>query len=99
MPSQCECGEVVPDRHCPQCGSKNDANLCATDGVTEHVHPASGDVSICLYCSALMIYTEDGLRDPTDEEFSKLRRDPDVQVAIGAIATLRSEGKIPPCRP
>lgn len=49
---------------CPRCGGVQDCwwNM---DGAV----PEAGDLSICLYCSAVMLLTEDlGVRSPTVEE-------------------------------
>ena len=54
---------------CPSCGKKLDA---ATHP-TEDVAPLPGDVTICLCCQDILIFTEDlGLRRPTDQELETL---------------------------
>lgn len=87
----------MPPRVCPHCGSRNDGDTVLY--TKEHTHPNPDDLSICLYCSGLSIYTETGLRYPTDEEFAKFMKNDRVQKAIAAMSMLRAEGKIPPCQP
>ena len=93
----CLCGDRVPKRHCPQCGSPNEAHSCINDIGVEHTHPEAGDVSICLYCSALMIYTEDSLRDPSREEYLALMRNEEIRRILASLSYLRANGDIPPC--
>jgi hypothetical protein len=59
---------------CPTCGT-------TLDGVTESrlddSHPTPGDVSVCAYCSTVLMFTGDGdtltgLRVVTDDEYVDL---------------------------
>jgi hypothetical protein len=34
--------------------------------------PAEGDLSVCFSCTALLVYTKDGLRLMTDQEYAEL---------------------------
>ena len=54
---------------CPKCG----ATLDAASGVSGALHPKPGDMSICLYCAAALVY-EDAMtsRLMTAEEFMAL---------------------------
>ena len=68
---------------CYQCGAKTDA---ATDPDQERA-PKPEDISMCLYCGALGVYTlaDSGLltiRRPTYEEFKEIAKDPDVRKAV-----------------
>jgi hypothetical protein len=41
--------------------------------------PEPGDVSVCIECGHLMIYTEDGgFREPTDQEVVQLAAEPAI---------------------
>lgn len=79
---------------CPSCGAKVDGHSAIGHG---EVDPDPGDVSICLYCSGLSIYTPYGLRVTTDEEWRSIMAQDDVQKALAAIAAVRAKGDIPPC--
>ena len=62
----------LPPASCPSCGKKLDA---ATHP-TEDVAPSPGDVTICLGCQDLLIFTEElGLRRPTEAEIQALPLD------------------------
>lgn len=69
---------------CPQCGHVNDA---ATHLNAEPMTPAAGDVSICLYCSAVCVFTGEGyaVRLPTAAELAEFMS---TQQIIDALATL-----------
>ncbi len=59
----------LPSATCPSCGKKLDA---ATT-FDEDVEPSPGDVTICLGCQDILIFTEElGLRRPTDQELETL---------------------------
>ena len=92
----CEnCGGLRIPRRCPHCGTVNDGHT-AVDGSS--ACPQAGDVSICLYCSGVAIFTEHSLRVLDDAEFNEVMADPEMQQAIQVIAQMRAEGEIPPCR-
>jgi hypothetical protein len=40
--------------------------------------PSPGDLSLCMYCGALAIFTSDGIRKPTPEEAHELADREDV---------------------
>lgn len=77
---------------CPTCGYLVDAtSFVGEDGTDDHVPPMDGNVSICLACASISIFT-DGvtrLRLPTVEERGEIVREPAVQVAAQAIIELR----------
>lgn len=70
---------------CPSCGN-------VLDGATE-VHgsdaspPGEGDLSICVYCSALSVFTGIGLdkRKPTKDELRTALSDERVRLVLAAI--------------
>jgi hypothetical protein len=56
--------------HCPRCGHE----ISAASGVTA-VQPKPDDVTICLYCASVLLFTNDlGVREPTSTEMDELRR-------------------------
>jgi hypothetical protein len=73
---------------CWDCGIE----LTGADGVggTDHP-PAPGDVSLCIYCEALSIFTGKGLemRKPTEEESREAEADPDIIRARPVVARVR----------
>lgn len=62
-----------PERVCPDCHRLHEAKF----GVGGYEHdPEPGSLSICYYCSAFLVFTEDmGFRLLTDEEFERLPRE------------------------
>ena len=76
---------------CLNCGKEVDA---ASESPLEEQPrgPQKGDVTVCLYCSHLMIFTGDAatVRDPTDAEMDDIMSDPDVVTLLEAMAKGRS---------
>jgi hypothetical protein len=66
-------------QRCRACQAKLDGSLGSG-------RPAAGDVSLCVYCGTLSIFTEDDLRAPTTDELVGLMADPEVRSAITAVA-------------
>lgn len=60
---------------CPHCGRVNDHHR--SDG--EDKKPDPGDVSLCWKCGGAAIFTENGVRMPTEEENRDISQDPDVK--------------------
>lgn len=54
---------------CPWCGRENPLHTSATG--QEHRPPREGNPSICWGCGRLAIFTESGLRLPTEEESAR----------------------------
>lgn len=53
--------------------------------------PQEGDVSVCLYCSHVMIFSADRTyRAPTPEEMDEIASDPDVLNLLQAMHRLRT---------
>lgn len=71
----------VPPASCPRCfRSGLDA---ATNAGPERCAPKPGDVTVCLYCRALLVFTDTmQLRPLKDDEFSLLP--PTTQAALRA---------------
>lgn len=85
-----------PKRRCPQCSSVCDADT----GLETTKTPSPGDVSICLYCSGISIFVDNGaysptLRRATDDELEELLRDPLIRNAAYAIGSARKRGLVP----
>lgn len=60
----------TPETICPTCGNVNDAATCVEG---EH-SPSPGDVSVCLYCAAILIFTDElETRLPTEREMIDLQ--------------------------
>ena len=58
----------LPPATCPTCGK----TLDAATNIEEDVEPSPGDVTICLGCKDLFIFTEElGLRRPTEAELQE----------------------------
>jgi len=71
--------EWVPPTRCIECGRFNDAATYAY-GHEPH-YPRPGDVSFCIGCGHLAVFTADlCLREPTIEEHLTLARDPKIRV-------------------
>lgn len=71
---------------CPYCGEVND---CASGLFEPESVPSAGDVSICLHCAGVTIYNADlTVRVPAEEERLQLEDDPQVALAVFAVACL-----------
>ena len=78
-------------RTCPQCGYRVDSES-RVYGEGRDTGYKAGDVSICLYCSAVNIFTADGLlRVPDAAELDETN----VQNALTRWLVFRAAGKIP----
>lgn len=63
----------MPKQACRRCGYRMDQN---TEAYGDDSRPSPGDVSMCLRCGALSVFTEAiTLRAPTGEENESLQRD------------------------
>lgn len=71
-------------RRCPNCRTVVDG-ATAVDG--SEAFPSPGDVTVCVYCAAVLIFTATGLRLPTFAELEKLAENWDLVRAVH-IATL-----------
>jgi hypothetical protein len=71
----------IPKQRCAACGYRMDKSTEAFGDAA----PKPGDVSICLACGAVQVFTADlTLRNPTRDEHEKFSRDQriiDVQMA------------------
>ena len=69
----------TPPTPCPQCGAVNDT----ADGVEHEEAPTPGDISVCMYCAAVTVFTNDlKLRTPTSEEMANIRSDAEIWATI-----------------
>lgn len=78
----------VPLARCTYCGEHNDA----ATGIDHDSNPKPGDAMICVTCSGLSIYAEDGrLRRPTPAEVKACSKDLKLQLARLAVFKLALE--------
>lgn len=93
----CEvCGKTMFPRYCPHCGVMVDADMPVAGA---HRHPTpEQDVSICVFCSGLSIFTDNGLRLPTDEEWRRAMANEETRRAIAVLSMMRRDGVIPNAR-
>lgn len=78
---------------CPACGYQVDASsTVAGHGIEDGQRaPADGNMSICIACAGVSIFTDDAtrLRLPTADERGKIARSPAVQAVAQSIIELR----------
>jgi hypothetical protein len=78
----------LPRSECLNCGHPLD-RATHVDGARR---AKPGDVTLCIRCSHIMIFTEDmSFRNPTDEELTEIAADADVMRAAVALARMREE--------
>jgi hypothetical protein len=78
----------LPPQMCLSCGRLVDA---ASDVEGKSV-PKPGDVTICIGCAHVMVFTEDlKLREPTAQEAEEIAEDDKVARARWAIMTMRAK--------
>lgn len=74
----------LPSAACRDCGADLNAATGAYDVTAD---PDPGDVSVCLYCGCLSIFTEVLLlRAPTDAEYQQLAQDQNIVRVLQARA-------------
>ena len=71
---------------CLKCNADNDGVTCVTDGFEDR-QPGDGDISICIYCGALAVFTDNGtaFRWPTESEREIFLADEDVISLLFAV--------------
>jgi len=85
-------GIRLPTIKCPTCGAELDAASHA--GGNEDYHPSPEDLSICYYCTEMLIYNADmTLRVASVAELEALHPD-DLQELIQAREYIRSLGQV-----
>lgn len=72
-------GPTVP-MVCPGCGAPNTGHT-KTTGPDDPGAPQPGDVSVCLYCATVGVYTAQGV-EPAPQD---IMDHPDVQVAVALV--------------
>jgi hypothetical protein len=79
---------IGPASACPTCGRVNDATTRAAAGRPD---PRRGDVSVCLYCAGVAIFTGHALdvRPLEPGETHAVLSDPNVRAARAAAAVAR----------
>ena len=86
-------GDKLPT--CPKCDKVLDGATHA--GGEDDAVPTPGDISICLYCVAILQFQEDlSLNELSEEEILEFPSETFGQIAIAkaSIELLREEGKI-----
>jgi hypothetical protein len=74
---------ILPEQRCSRCGYRMDAT---TSAFGEH-KPKPGDVSLCMACGGVSVFTETlHMRAPTPEELDNINKNPQVLAAQMAIA-------------
>lgn len=77
---------ATPNVKCPCCGKPNDRS--SPNDPADGAPPKTGDVTMCIGCGSLALYTEDGsLRLPTMVEMAELVAMPNVQRVLHAWET------------
>jgi len=72
---------------CPNCGTVNDS---AASVNVEKASVKPGDVSICIKCGHLAVFTERlKLRDPNDDEIKNMAGDPRLVRVMEALHFVR----------
>lgn len=73
---------------CPQCGAGLDGAL----GLTDDAGPKAGDITICLECRAVSVFSDAmSLREPTPDELKKLAGNRDLIAAFDILAAAKSD--------
>lgn len=86
------CGTAVIPRRCLACGTLIDAHRAAD---LSGNCPKTGDVSVCLYCVNIAIFTNTGLRELTADERESVLADEELNRAVIAVREMHEQGLIP----
>jgi hypothetical protein len=80
--------EGVQPCHCPHCGQELDA---ATDTFRVGARPKPGDISVCLYCAAILQFNAAlQLEAVTGDELILVKANPDVKRAVALVRQVMS---------
>jgi hypothetical protein len=87
-------GPKLPGLHCPACRAKIDDATAAFEG---RQHPRPRDVTVCAYCSVVLIFDGDPLsvRVPTKAERVELAAIPEVAKVQRASVLARIKRGVP----
>ena len=78
----------IPQFTCVECGYRPDY----ADSAYGSALPEPGDVSLCMKCAHVTIFTEDmSVREPTTTELREITNAPHVQKVIAAIKAFRCQ--------
>lgn len=70
---------IIPLSKCPLCGYEMDCVTCVD---TPDQAPRPGDLTICIKCGEVLVFTEElGLRIPTKEEYERYGNDDRIVAA------------------
>lgn len=79
---------------CLSCGRGLDASSMIGVG-DEVVSPGEGDITVCLYCRHVMVYTADlSLRNLTDEEVVEIAGDPRLVSTVTLMGAYHQEQEL-----
>lgn len=73
---------------CPHCGAQHDQAA----SVGARARPKPGDVSICVKCAGVAIFTTDGAgaRKATKEERAEIEADPRVRASLDVLRGMKA---------
>jgi hypothetical protein len=78
----------VPESICLNCGHRLDC----VGSLTEETAPSAGDVTLCINCSHIMLFTNElRLRNPTPAELDAISKQDEVFATLAALARLRRD--------
>ena len=81
------------DATCPHCLAPHDAAFAA-DG-NEYITPSPGDVTLCIHCAGLAVFTATKPRKPTEEEMKVFLEDENIITAMVAIRAANERRRHP----
>lgn len=91
--------DVGVPRCCPDCGTKLDgATVVVQPGEPEESMPTAVDVTVCVYCGAILEFTADGFRHISPQTLEALTADERRALAVAQRAhaiwrRIRTTGK------
>jgi hypothetical protein len=84
----------TPETRCMRCDTPLNAASKVADDAAADSRPARGDISVCIQCGHVAIFTRNGkLREPTRHEWPELLADPRVKNGRDAVSLLHLRGK------
>lgn len=75
--------------NCPYCGRHHDLHSSR-----ENIKPTPGDISLCIGCSEIAVFTDDlQLRKPTEAEVDIIDADEDLQHELSKLRAVIAMGR------
>jgi len=79
---------TIPESTCINCGHVNDRAFA----LGADIRPCPGDVTICVECGHLMVFTDDlRFRNPNSDELKRFAGDPMIVAAMTALDDFKRE--------